>query len=219
MREKGVRDRVLLTWLPPISFTVVNWVIPWIMCQLTDYEGWDFAEETLRSNLVKTYYSGVMNVLIFIFLSWYNILIVSDHAVDVLHECKEDVFADTVMRIILVELATRIFWYILSNVYNYIRSKAENSYSFRQEFDLNDEFTFIVFLRCWFWLAITFYPAIVYVDIILMFLHLYYTIWRLKNERKQPIAASNDMALGNSMLKYLTLTFMLVALFFGFILY
>lgn len=88
------------------------------------------------------------------------------------------------MRIIVVEVVTRIIWYITANSYNYVRSKAEQSYTFRQEFDLNDEFTYIIFLRCWFWLAAGFYPFIVYVDIVVMFIHLYYTIYRLKNERK-----------------------------------
>ena len=101
------------------------------------------------------------------------------------------------LRVAILELGFRIFIYILSTLYYYLRTHLVRGETYRQEFDVNDEFIWFVLFRIWMWLCTYFYPITAFLEVIIMLVHLRFMIYTIRNDKKQPTAASNDLSLGN----------------------
>jgi hypothetical protein len=55
-------------WSSTIAMTVVGYIVPWILSKLSTFSAWDFAEESLYDDLLKNYYTSMMNVIVFMII-------------------------------------------------------------------------------------------------------------------------------------------------------
>ena len=214
----GVGENIA-TWLPPFSFSVVNNIIPNILGYITDFEQWDFAEEEIRANMWKGYYTTIFNVVIFLGLQFTGYLLSYASYESDIYNCKEDYMADNLLRIVILELGLRIWGIFFDSVYYYLRQFIVRNTQYKQEFDVNDEFIWFVQFRIWMWLTTYFYPIMALFEVVIMLIHLRYMIFTIKNDKLQPTAASNDLQLGNTMMKNLTVSFLINAFVVAIFLY
>ena len=49
------KNSQLSLWAPAVIFGLINYICPFLIQILTDYEEWDLAEMKLESNLIKTF--------------------------------------------------------------------------------------------------------------------------------------------------------------------
>lgn len=52
-------------WSAAVIMTLVNYIIPWIISNVDSMERWDFASEILRADLIKNYYTSMLNIIFF----------------------------------------------------------------------------------------------------------------------------------------------------------
>lgn len=63
------------------------------------------------------------------------------------------------------------------------------------------------------------YPIMALICLIFSYLHCRFLIYRLKNQKRQPDMASNDMSTGSLMNMYLYFTFLICCAFYSFFLF
>lgn len=52
-------------WAPTVFVTFINYLIPWMLGKITEYEGWDFSATRLKHEIWRTYAAGILNNIIF----------------------------------------------------------------------------------------------------------------------------------------------------------
>lgn len=63
------------------------------------------------------------------------------------------------------------------------------------------------------------YPILAFFTVVIVYIHVSYIIFRLRYQTKQPLASSNDKSTGALLTMYLSLSFLVVVMFFCIILF
>lgn len=71
IKENAIADylnkfhSLLGSWGPTFLITAVNYVIPWILAKITQFEDWDFSSTQIKHEVWRTYLSAILNNVIF----------------------------------------------------------------------------------------------------------------------------------------------------------
>lgn len=128
----------------------------------------------------KSFFSTMFNIIFWLGLQWYKTL--SDRAslpATTKYNCKEDVFADQLLRVVLLQLGVRTLYYLLSTVY-WLATDEPADIDSRTDFELVGEVVFFLQIKVWTWLANFFYPIIAFFQLVLYILQLLFLIYRLR---------------------------------------
>lgn len=199
-------------WSAAVIMTIVNYIFPWIVSFLDQLERWDFASETLRADLLKNYYTSMLNIIFFVAIQIIKLRQKNDLKGSGL-ECKEDEFTDEFLKLFTFELVARGAYYLYWNMYLKCKSKARKEFDWRTDFELSDEFVWFLVIQLQMYSAMLTYPIMAFICLIFSYLHCQYLIYRLTNQKVQPENASNDMSTGSLMNMYLNFTFVLACIF------
>jgi len=136
-------------------------------------------------------------------------------------ECKEDKLVDEFLKLIISEIVIRYgLSYLIEFPWKFFESLcAGDDFEWKDDFALGDEVVWLFTVELEFWMCQILYPAISVIGAIFMTLHCKYLIIRLRYQKKQPTASSNDKATGALLNKYLSLTFLTVVAFYAMILF
>lgn len=208
-----------LEWLPAVTTGLVNYIIPWILGKLTSCEEWDFAEEEIQSELWKNYWCTILNIIFFLQINFEDLLKPAPMEKNTSYNCKEDSLTDNLLKLWIFELAFRYVFYLYWHFHWTLKSKIKEGFEYRQEFEVIDELVWIYFFYLAGWLTQLVYPIMCVVCIPVLYFHTRYLFYRLRHQKKQPAVASNDYLIGKTMNKYLTLTFIIVLIWYSIFLY
>ena len=168
-------------WSATLIMTLVNYLIPWIIGFTQSLEKWDFAEEELKADLIKNYYTAAFNIVIFMAIQVNKNLNVENlNTLDQDYECKEDELADSFLKLIISEVVLRYAYYVFWLIYHKIKSSTVPDYDFEQDFELSDELVWFLAMEIVLMSTIVIYPIMSVVNCILMYVHCKYLIYRLK---------------------------------------
>lgn len=159
----------------------------------------------------------MINMVLFMILVVMDIM--ADEPPEEGYECKEDGLVDNFLKLLMSEIILRYTFYLYWNIYLKLKSCFIKGFEWQTEFELSDEFVWFLAIEQILWSSMMVYPIIAWVTVIVMYLHCRYLVYRLMNQKKQPIAASNDMSTGTLMNMYLTFTFIVTCAFFSSILF
>jgi len=194
--------------------TGVNYLFPWIISVVDNLERWDFAAEILSADLVKNYYTSMLNIVFFMVIQLYK-LKTEDSIEGTDYECKEDAFTDEFLKLLTGELVLRGAYYLYWNTFLKLKGRAKTGFDWRTEFELSDEFVWFLTIQLVMWSAMLTYPIIALVCLAFSWCHCTFLIYRLTNQKVQPQMASNDMSTGSLMNMYLNFTFMIACAFYS----
>jgi len=219
--DMGVDNWVVIEFAPAITTSLVNYIVPYILGIVTQLEEWDFAEEFIKADLWKNYFSQILNIVLFLSLQYYQNLRNSDteKQKDPKYNCKEDQFADNLLKLWIFELVFRYVFYFYWNTYWHVKARLVQGFEYRQDFEVYDELVWFFYFEVLTWLCQLVYPVMALISFPILYFHSLYLIYRLQYQKKQPLVASNDMKIGEKMIQYLNITFGVVQVFFILVLF
>lgn len=101
---------------------ILNYIIPWVLHKIDKLSSWDFASQEFDAKLWQQYYTGMLNILLFMIIKTLPIFessneIVTKEKIDSNRiECKEDYLVDEFLKLILGEYVLRqvfyLFWFL-----------------------------------------------------------------------------------------------------------
>lgn len=111
------------------------------------------------------------------------------------------------------EIILRYVFYGYWNLHLKTKAGMKPGFDWKTEYELADEFVWVNVINCMLWVSLIAYPANSFLAVIIIYFHSKFLIYRLQNQKKQPLAASDDMSTGSLMNMYVTFTFMIVFTF------
>ena len=108
--------------------TVVGYCVPWILAKVGVYSAWDFAEEALYDDLLKNYYTSMMNIIVFMLIQHSTLTdssppyIEDSEPVDYDYNCKEDGVTDNLLKLFISEIVLRYSYYLYWVIHWYVKS-------------------------------------------------------------------------------------------------
>lgn len=130
-------------WSAAVSMTTVNYIIPWLISHVDSLERWDFAAESLRADLIKNYYTSMLNVVFFMGIQLYKVRLDQDLKGQP-YECKEDNFTDEFLKLFTFELVARSADYLFGFIFLRTKANVRKGFDWRTEFELSDEFVWFL---------------------------------------------------------------------------
>jgi hypothetical protein len=206
-------------WSATIIMTFVNYFIPWLISLVDHLESWDFAFEQLYSDLWKNFYTTMVNMVLFIILTVLDTFDDTNEEKGEDYECKEDGMVDNFLKLLMSEIILRYVFYLYWNIHLKVKACYKKGFVWETEFELSDEFVWFLAIEQILWSCIIVYPIIAWVQVFVMYFHCKYLVYRLRFQKRQPEAASNDSSTGSLMNMYLTFTFMIVCAFYSVVLF
>ncbi len=96
---------------------ILNYIIPWVLHKIDKLSSWDFASQEFDAKLWQQYYTGMLNILLFMIIKTLPIFESSNNiAKPNKFECKEDYLVDEFLKLILGEYVLRqvfyLFWFL-----------------------------------------------------------------------------------------------------------
>lgn len=130
-------------WSPTLIMSIVGYLIPWLLSFVEPLESWDLASERLTADLLKNYYTSLLNIIFFIILKSQTNFdkgqVNSDKGV----ECKEDILVDEFLKLILAEIVLRYVAYLYSTLSVNCKACCGSDTDTRVEFELGDEIVWL----------------------------------------------------------------------------
>ena len=203
--------------------TAVNYIFPFIITKLVDkLERWDFASEALRADLLKNYFTSMLNIIFFMGIQLFKLKMSNNPKEDLKgsdFECKEDALTDELLKLLTGEIVLRGVYYLYWNIYLKLKDAVVKGFDWRTEFELSDEFVWFLTIQLIMWSAMIMYPIISIFQCLFCWLHIRFLIYRLNNQKVQPEMSSNDASTGSTMNMYLNFTFIIVCGFYSFLIF
>lgn len=138
----------------------------------------------LFADLWKNYYTTMLNIIFFMVLQIRTFLSSVAPSKELGFECKEDSVTDNLLKLIMAEVVLRYLYYIFWNITYKIKSKTNKNFDWRTEFELSDEFVWILVLYCQVWMCMLMYPVLCFIGTIAIYLHCRFLIYRLNNQKR-----------------------------------
>ena len=124
----GAESDFLQEWSATITMTAVGYIVPWILGKLSAFSAWDFAEEALYDDLLKNYYTSMMNIIVFMIIQHRNLLddsppyMEDGEPIDYEYNCKEDNITDEILKLFISEIVLRYAYYLYWILHWYVKS-------------------------------------------------------------------------------------------------
>ena len=138
-------------WSATVIMTFVNYFIPWVLSIVGVLEQWDFSSEEIYANLWKNYYTTMLNIVFFLVLNIQDVYSSVKMEPGSEYECKEDILTDNLLLLFISEIVLRYVFYLYWNIHLKIKSQILDNFDWRTEYQLDDEFVWILTINAIFW--------------------------------------------------------------------
>jgi hypothetical protein len=123
----------------------------------------------------------MFNVIFFLILQVSDVLSSEHDDSEGIYECKEDSLTDNLLKLLVSEFILRYSYYIYWNVYLKLKSCFKKNFDWRTDFELSDEFVWVLAIYQIHWLCLFSYPVVSFFCVISMLLHTRFLIYRVQN--------------------------------------
>lgn len=100
------------------------------------------------------------------------------------YSCKEDGVTDNLIKLLVSEGILRYAYYIYWFFHHKIKSNYSKDYDYQQDFELSDEFVWVMVLNSEFWCGLILYPILAWIAVPSLWLHTKFLIYRLQKMKR-----------------------------------
>ena len=218
--------RVFMRFLPKFGVSFVNAMFPALTVKITALESWDTTSFILRVQIIRIYVTKVLNIVLYALLnlelatgsSWF---LSSDGRIpfqDSSFNCREDQAGLNLATLVITETITGKLIPLGFVLINMIVAKVKKLPSWKKEIKVAQQVINIIYFQGLLWICIPFFPYVILLAPIFLFLDFKFQSWRLGSLQAKPLEQTQSYDILILIMRLFNITVLMILAYFGYFL-